>query len=175
MRIAFARREAERFGHGVCHRVCLSVQVSPNAARAILHTEVEALNATLAAVGSDRDLGRRAGLARPAWPAWDLETALWALTRIGQTKATKLIAQKRPRLYPTLHSVVSQVFGTERAHVNPVREALRADDRALYRRLLSIRAAAVVPEEISALPMLDVIAWMDGKARGVGSHADQER
>ncbi|MDV7357675.1 DUF6308 family protein [Rhodococcus oxybenzonivorans] len=39
-----------------------------------------------------------------AWPAWDLETALWALPGIGQTKATKLMAQKRPRLYPTLHS-----------------------------------------------------------------------
>ncbi|SEB38865.1 DUF6308 family protein [Rhodococcus jostii] len=36
----------------------------------------------------------------PGWPAWDLETALWALPGIGQTKATKLIARKRPRLYP---------------------------------------------------------------------------
>ncbi|MDV7357674.1 DUF6308 family protein [Rhodococcus oxybenzonivorans] len=70
--------------------------------------------------------------------------------------------------------MVSQVFRTERAHVNPVREALRANDGALHCRLLSIRAAAGVPE-ISALRMLDVIAWMDGKARGVGSRADQER
>ena len=36
----------------------------------------------------------------PGWPAWDLETALWALPGIAQTKATKLIARKRPRLYP---------------------------------------------------------------------------
>lgn len=33
------------------------------------------------------------------WPAWDLETALCALPGIGWTKATKLIARKRPRLY----------------------------------------------------------------------------
>ncbi|MFC9553854.1 hypothetical protein ACFTWF_23690 [Rhodococcus sp. NPDC056960] len=34
------------------------------------------------------------------------------------------------------------VVGTARAHLNPVREALRADDGALHGRLLKIRAAA---------------------------------
>ncbi|WP_257016373.1 DUF6308 family protein [Rhodococcus sp. ACS1] len=94
---------------------------------------------------------------------------------IGQTKATKLIARKRPRLYPIWDSVVSQVLGTERAHLNPVREALRADDRALHHRLLSIREEAGLPEEISALRVFDVIAWMDGKNRGLGERSDQER
>ncbi|ELB91867.1 DUF6308 family protein [Rhodococcus opacus] len=111
----------------------------------------------------------------PGWPAWDLETALWALPGIGQTKATKLIARKRPRLYPIGDSVVSQVLGTERAHLNPVREALRADDAALHRRLLSIRKEAGLPDEISALRVFDVIAWMDGKNRRLGEPSDQER
>ncbi|ANS31285.1 hypothetical protein JOJ86_000382 [Rhodococcus percolatus] len=53
-------------------------------------------------------------------------------------------------------SVVSQVLGTERSHLNPVREALRADDGALHRRLLSIRKEAGLPEEISALCVFDV-------------------
>ncbi|WP_368680428.1 DUF6308 family protein (plasmid) [Rhodococcus opacus] len=94
---------------------------------------------------------------------------------IGQTKATKLIARKRPRLYPIGDSVVSQVLGTERAHLNPVREALRADDAALHRRLLSIRKEAGLPDEISALRVFDVIAWMDGKNRRLGEPSDQER
>lgn len=43
----------------------LSVQIPPKAARAILGTDAEALNALLRAVGPDRDLGRRTGPARP--------------------------------------------------------------------------------------------------------------
>ncbi|MFD9669964.1 DUF6308 family protein [Rhodococcus sp. NPDC059968] len=46
---------------------------------------------------------------------------------------------------------VSQVLGTERARLNSVREALRAGDSALHRRLLPIREEAGLPEEISAL------------------------
>ncbi|BAH55491.1 DUF6308 family protein [Rhodococcus opacus] len=75
---------------------------------------------------------------------------------IGRTKATKLIARKRPRLYPIWDSVVSQVLGTERAHLNPVREALRADDAALHHRLLNVRDTAGLPEEISALRVFDL-------------------
>ncbi|MBW4818438.1 hypothetical protein KTN60_30655 [Rhodococcus qingshengii] len=67
------------------------------------------------------------------------------------------------------------MLGTERAHLNPVREALRADDAALHHRLLSIRGEAGLPDEISALRVFDVIAWMDGKNRGLGERADQGR
>ncbi|MFV9459969.1 DUF6308 family protein [Rhodococcus sp. NM-2] len=90
-------------------------------------------------------------------------------------KATKLIARKRPRLYPIWDSVVGAVLGTERSHLNPVREARRADDGALHRRLLSIRKAAGLPEEISALRVFDVIAWMNGKNRGLGDGSEQGR
>ncbi|MFV9454765.1 DUF6308 family protein [Rhodococcus sp. NM-2] len=153
----------------------LSVQIPPKAARAILHTEAEALNALLTAIGPDRDLVDEPDPLAPGWPAWDLETALWALPGIAQTKATKLIARKRPRLYPIWDSVVSEVLGTERAHLNPVREALRADDGALHHRLLSIREEAGLPDEISALRVFDVIAWMDGKNRRLGEPSDLER
>ncbi|MFD7011435.1 DUF6308 family protein [Rhodococcus jostii] len=168
--------EADRFtADDLVAVTFLSVQVPPTAARAILHTQSEALNALLTAVGPDRDLVDEPDPLTPGWPAWDLETALWALPGIGQTKATKLIARKRPRLYPIWDSVVSQVLGTERAHLNPVREVLRADDAALHRRLLSIRKEADLPDEISALRVFDVIAWMDGKNRGLGERSDLGR
>ncbi|QHE73624.1 hypothetical protein GFS60_07284 (plasmid) [Rhodococcus sp. WAY2] len=102
-------------------RVFLSVQVPAKAARAILHTEAAALNSLLAAIGPDRALVDEPEPLTPGWPAWDLETALWALPGIGRAKATKLIARKRPRPYPSWDSVVSEVLGTERAHLNPVR------------------------------------------------------
>lgn len=71
--------------------------------------------------------------------------------------------------------MVSRVLGTERAHLNPVREALRADGGALHRRLVSIRKEAGLPEEISVLRVFDVIAWMDGKNGGVDAASDLER
>ncbi|WKN61062.1 DUF6308 family protein (plasmid) [Rhodococcus opacus] len=70
---------------------------------------------------------------------------------------------------------MSQVLGTERSHLNPIREALRADDGALHHRLLSIREEVGLPEEISALRVFDVIAWMDGKSRGLEECSDLGR
>ncbi|WP_368680392.1 DUF6308 family protein (plasmid) [Rhodococcus opacus] len=50
--------EADRFtADDLVAVTFLSVQVPPKAARAILHTEAEALNALLTAIGPDRDLG----------------------------------------------------------------------------------------------------------------------
>lgn len=80
---------------------------------------------------------------------------------IGRTKATKLVARKRRRLFPIWDSVVMGVLGTARAYLNPVREALRADDAALHGRLLKIRAEAGLPEEISALRVLNSV-WVLG-------------
>lgn len=51
---------------------------------------------------------------------------MWALRGIGRTKATKLIARKRLRLYPIWDSVVSEVVRTEQANVNDPRRRHRA-------------------------------------------------
>ncbi|MFC9362895.1 DUF6308 family protein [Rhodococcus sp. NPDC057014] len=156
-------------------RVFLSVQIPPAAALEILGTRAETLNALLAAIGPDRDLVDEPDPLGPGWPAWDLETALRGLHDVGRTKATKLIARKRLRLFPIWDSMVSAVLGAENQHLNPVREALRADDGALHHRLLNLRSSAGLPEEISALRVFDVIVWMDGRARGLGQRADQGR
>ncbi|WP_283295010.1 DUF6308 family protein [Rhodococcus sp. IEGM 1351] len=112
------------------------------------------------------------GLTGGSWKRSTLTTAAKKNSRAGNRSAHSGFATYSqdlpPRQLSTLHSVVSQVLGTERAHLNPVREALRADDGALHRRLLSIRKEAGLPEEISALRVFDVIAWMDGKNRRLG-------
>ncbi|MGV9866309.1 DUF6308 family protein [Rhodococcus koreensis] len=59
---------------------------------------MEALNALLAAVGPDRDLGRRTGAARPEMARLGPGNRPVGAAGVGQTKATKLIARKRPRL-----------------------------------------------------------------------------
>ena len=81
--------EADRFtADDLVAVTFLSVQVPPKAARAILHTEAEALNVLLTAIGPDRDLVDEPDPLTPGWPAWDLETALPGLREVGWTKAT---------------------------------------------------------------------------------------
>ena len=92
-----------------------------------------------------------------------LQNALKTLAGVGPTISTKLIARKRPRLVPTYDSIVAAVTDTAKGQWEPLRMALRDEDRALQKRLLRLRQAAVLSDAVSALRVLDVIAWMEGK------------
>ena len=140
----------------------LSVAVTANAARDLLVTRVDRFTELLESVGPDRDLVDETEPFTSEAPLWRLEDELRSVGDIGRTIATKLMARKRPRLVPIYDVVVGRVLNTKALHLNPIREALRADDGALDARLRSIRAKAGLPDEISALRVLDVIAWMHG-------------
>lgn len=144
----------------------LSVNVTPEAALILLEQRCDVFTNLLEKIGPDSDLVDEGSEIDQSWPAWQLETELRALPGIGRTIASKLIARKRPRLCPIWDSVVSKALGTTGAHVEPIRAALRSDDAQLHGRLISAREAVGLPDEVSALRVLDVVAWMDGKARG---------
>ncbi|QOW00163.1 DUF6308 family protein [Rhodococcus pyridinivorans] len=143
----------------------LSVRASGRAARMLLVERREEFGALLAAVGPDRDLADEEDEMTPTSPVWQLEEALRTVPSVGRTTASKLIARKRPRLYPIYDTVVADVLRTERAYLEPTRSALRADGRRLHTRLLAIRDTAGLESTISAVRVLDMIAWMHGKNR----------
>lgn len=142
----------------------LSVEVPPDGADVLLRERRDEFAALLAAVGPDRDLVDQADEMTPQSPAVQLETALWTVPGVGRTVASKLIARKRPRLYPVYDRVVGEVLDTKKAHVEPLRQALRDNDGALHRRLVGLRDLAGLPESVSALRVLHVLAWMQLKA-----------
>ncbi|MBY6413330.1 hypothetical protein HQ346_16670 [Rhodococcus sp. BP-252] len=142
----------------------LSVAVKVGAARQLLVTRAARFTELLDAVGPDRDLVDEAEQLTPDAPILLLEDELRAVTDVGRTIATKLMARKRPRLVPIYDVVVGRVLNTVAVHRDPIREALRADDGALHTRLLTIRSKAGLPDHISALRVLDVICWMYGTA-----------
>lgn len=89
--------------------------------------------------------------------------ALRDVPGIGETRATKLLARKRPRLVPIVDSVIRQsVFNNATRHWTPLHEALVADGKALWKRLVHLRDQAGLGPEVSVLRVFDVLAWMDG-------------
>ncbi|CCQ18094.1 putative uncharacterized protein [Rhodococcus sp. AW25M09] len=142
----------------------VSVAVKAGAARELLVTRAARFAELLDAVGPDRDLVDETDGLTPDAPILLLEDELRTVTDVGRTIATKLMARKRPRLVPIYDVVVGRVLNTEKVHRDPIREVLRADGGALHTRLLKIRAAAALPDDISALRVLDVISWMYGKS-----------
>jgi hypothetical protein len=145
----------------------LSVDVDPRAAIQLLSTRAGEFAALLAAVGPDRDLADENAVHDQDWVGWRLQQELQDLPGTGPTTASKLFARKRPRLRPIWDSVVAQVTGGRERLWAPLQTALSAEDRTLHRRLQDLRAAAGLPPQVSVLRVFDVIAWMEGKSRGL--------
>ncbi|ORI12673.1 DUF6308 family protein [Rhodococcus sp. 1168] len=141
----------------------LSVQVPAQGAWLLLGERRDEMAARLTDVGPDRDLAEEHVPMTAESPAWQLENALREIHGIGRTIASKLIARKRPRLYPIYDEVVGRQLGTKSAHLEPIRLALRHDDGALHHRLLDLRDRASLDDSVPALRVLDVLAWMQGK------------
>ncbi len=99
----------------------------------------------------------------PGSPADQLWHKLDQIHGIGWVTAGKLLARKRPRLIPVYDNVVRDVVGKPDSFWLGLRAALRADGRGLQERLVRMRTQAEVGDDISAIRVFDVVAWMSGK------------
>jgi len=168
------QRDLDRFtADDLVSITLLSVDLSGTAARRLLVSDSERFSGLLAAVGPDRDLVDVEALP-PQGPEWSLMGDLRRLPGVGPTKASKLFARKRPRLRPIYDSVVAEVMDTRQQQWEPIRVKLRENNGHLHHRLLSLRDQAGLPPQVSALRVLDVIAWMEGKKAGVRSVPELE-
>ncbi|HYD51144.1 MAG TPA: DUF6308 family protein [Gemmatimonadaceae bacterium] len=144
----------------------LSVDVPPAAAHALLGDKARDVARLLSRIPADVDLASDDADVSADSPA----SALWQVLRhevgLGPTTTSKLMARKRPRLIPIYDSVVRDVLGLtdSRGHWAGMRAALRANDCELHHRAGSLRASAALdPETVSVLRVLDVVLWMHGK------------
>ncbi|MVA74493.1 hypothetical protein GC722_00355 [Auraticoccus sp. F435] len=143
----------------------LSVNVSADIALQLLGPMRATLSALLQDLGPDRDLVDEPSLDGERFsPAWALERELRAVRGLGATKVSKLMARKRPRLIPVYDRVIKATLtGGTGVFWRPLHAALLADDGALHHRLIALRDDAGLPADVSALRVLDVLAWMDGQ------------
>ncbi|WP_347057371.1 DUF6308 family protein [Blastococcus sp. HT6-30] len=152
----------------------LSVVVPPLAARALLDTRAAEFTALLEAIGPDRDLADETEPIGDDHPVSELYRAVRGLPGVGPTITTKLLARKRPRFLPIYDSVVARVSRIGNFHWEPLRRTLREDDRQVHLQLLDLRDRASVNTPISALRVLDVVTWMEGKAAGIEPTAPED-
>lgn len=146
----------------------LSVEAPKTAVLALLRDRAEEFSKLLFDLGPDRDLADVEHPLDNGWVGWQLMYELKAITGVGTTTASKLLARKRPGLRPIWDPIVAAVTDTAWTQWEPMRLQLRADGGALQQRLLRLRAEAGIPDTVSALRVLDVIAWREGKNRTVG-------
>ena len=147
---------------------------TPTSGHAVVHlliTQRERFAGLLEAVGPDRDFidvdPDPSG--KDMAPVYELYEALKTLPKIGPTIASKLVARKRPRLFPIVDAELRQtVFYETRQDTHRGRQLLHAEfsaqDRTLWKRLASYHSAASLPAEVSVLRVFDVLAWMEAKA-----------
>lgn len=83
---------------------------------------------------------------------------------IGQTRTSKLLARKRPRLVPIWDSVISSVLGLPdtKHYWTAFHTALTMDGGKLDERLGTLAQKAGVAERYSRIRVLDILAWMHG-------------
>ncbi|MEJ5943678.1 DUF6308 family protein [Pseudokineococcus basanitobsidens] len=140
----------------------LSVDLSGRAAHELLVRRRDEFAQMLRAVGPDRDLVDEGEPIAKESPLSQLFHALDALDGVGPTRATKLIARKRPRLRPVWDGVVARHLGVGSSYVEPLRQRLREADRALHRRLVRLGEEAELVG-VSPLRVFDVVTWLEAR------------
>lgn len=131
----------------------LDVRFGPTAVRTLLGSEHIAL--ALKAVPEGRSL----------WNMNDSDFArashLWSLVLnipgVGRTRASKILARKRPQLLPIVDSIIADALQLRVTTWRPLAEALK--DARLRRDINKLRPAQV-SKRVSTLRLLDVVVWM---------------
>lgn len=84
--------------------------------------------------------------------------------------AGTLLARKRPRLVPVHDRVARCLYGGPDEQVGRLLEAFADEDAGLHDELVAVREAAGVPEQVSALRVLDAITWMRHRPDHLENH-----
>lgn len=88
----------------------------------------------------------------------------------GWVTAGKPLARKRPQLIPVYDEVVRCAFGTSNGFWRWLDGKLREDGGTLTQHLAALRTEASIPDQISALRILDVVIWMRHRLTHTGYH-----
>ncbi|EMY33262.1 hypothetical protein D477_015763 [Arthrobacter crystallopoietes BAB-32] len=156
---------------------CLAVHVRAQASIALLGPLADTVSQYLADLPSDVALGdlsesefeKLLGRTGPAQELWDLLRQKGGIRwHIGETTATKILARKRPHLFPIVDHVVRSRTGVKRDFWRTWYQELHSNNgeaSPLTSWLEDVRTKAGQPD-LSLLRVLDIVLWMDGTHEG---------
>jgi hypothetical protein len=131
----------------------LDVRFGPTAVRALLGSQDIAM--ALKAVPE------RLPLWKADEPELQVASRLWFLVRdirgVGRTRASKLLARKRPQFLPIVDSVIAEALQLHVDMWRPLAEALKGEH---LRHAIDDLRPEQVSQKISTLRLLDVLVWM---------------
>lgn len=139
----------------------LSVNIPPSASRWILGEGQVRLTSLLQELNEDlsiesplADLGKGS----TSWELWKEVRSLWG---IGETTASKLLAAKRPHLFPIYDQHVSHALQlSPERYWQPWQEFMRSQDGKKASAIVRQMAQRLALPKTSTLRLLDVVIWM---------------
>lgn len=153
----------------------LAVNIPGDAAIGFLDTQKGKISGLLKEIPTDRNLADVSPAAFPkifgedsaAMELWHVlrgrDTGRWG---VGRTKASKIMARKRPHLIPIYDSVVAPLMGLKKSDDQWITwHGAFLENPGLPQRLQQIRDKSGIQEPISDLRAMDIVLWMDGKQR----------
>lgn len=139
----------------------LSVTVPPDSAAQLIDTEAEEFSALLREIPTDKDLWEvKSSDLEAGSPAWQLHFRLEGLHGVGPVTASKLMASKRPRLFPVIDTLVSELLQPPGGRFwVPMRNQLADPERR--KKIADVVSCA--PDGVTLLRRIDVAVWMHAK------------
>ena len=139
----------------------LSVKIPASASRWILGDGGKPLHLLLQAI--DKDLSIESPMAdltkeSAAWNLWKEVHSLWG---VGETRASKLLALKRPLLFPIYDQHVARALRlSPDDYWQRWQEFLRSEDGDKAAKIAGQMAKSLDLPDLSPLRLLDIMVWM---------------
>ncbi|MDF9751567.1 DUF6308 family protein [Arthrobacter sp. ES3-54] len=154
----------------------LALDVPGEAAFGILKTHRALISDLLAQIPANLDMAdmqandfdKLLGEDSAALQLWHVlrgrDTGRWGM---GETRTSKLLARKRPKLIPIYDSIVGPLMELETGSLGQWKRWHTAltDGTGLPQRLQEIRTVSGISDPISDLRVMDIVLWMHGKQK----------
>ena len=139
----------------------LSVNIPPSASRWILGDGKKKLNLLLQEIDQKLSIDSPEADLTKGSTAWELWKSIHVLWGVGETKASKLLATKRPFLFPIYDQHVAKALQlSPEKYWQPWQEFMRSRNGEKASKMIGQIAQSLDKPHLSTLRLLDIVIWM---------------
>ena len=139
----------------------LSVNIPPSASRWILGDGKKPLNLFLQDIDEKLSIDSPLADLEKGSTAWHLWKEIYSLWGVGETKASKLLAAKRPFLFPIYDQHVAKALGlSPDKYWRPWQKFMQDENGHRATKIVQRMAESLDKPHLSTLRLLDIVIWM---------------